>query len=59
MAFTVRSDEILLRQLVAVSVDVGKPSAMVMACNFTPPGRGNPKWRPTCVAEAAHRGPGP
>jgi transposase len=33
--WTARSEDVPLRQLVAVPVDVGKSSAMVMACDFT------------------------
>ena len=33
--WTARTEEVPLRQLVAVPVDVGKSSAMVMACDFT------------------------
>jgi hypothetical protein len=32
--WTARSEDVPLRQLVAVPVDVGKSSAMVMACDF-------------------------
>jgi transposase len=35
MSWTDRTAEVPLRQLVAVPVDVGKTSAMVMACDFT------------------------
>jgi len=35
MSWTVRSAEVPLRQLVAVPVDVGKATAMLMACDFT------------------------
>jgi hypothetical protein len=33
--WTARTGEVPLRQLVAVPVDVGKTSAMLMACDFT------------------------
>jgi hypothetical protein len=32
---TARTEEVPLRELIAVPVDVGKSSAMVMACDFT------------------------
>jgi hypothetical protein len=35
LAWTARTEDAPLRQLVAVPVDVGKSSAMVMACDFT------------------------
>ncbi len=35
MSWTARSAEVPLRQLVAVPVDVGKATAMLMACDFT------------------------
>jgi transposase len=35
MCWTARTAEVPLRQLVAVPVDVGKTSAMMMACDFT------------------------
>ena len=35
LEWTARTDEVPLRQLVAVPVDVGKSSAMVLACDFT------------------------
>jgi transposase len=35
MSWTARTVEVPLRQLVAVPVDVGKATAMVMACDFT------------------------
>jgi transposase len=35
LAWTARTEDVPLRQLVAVPVDVGKSSAMVMACDFT------------------------
>jgi transposase len=35
MSWTVRTAEVPLRQLVAVPVDVGKSTAMLMACDFT------------------------
>jgi hypothetical protein len=35
LARTARTEDVPLRQLVAVPVDVGKSSAMVMACDFT------------------------
>jgi transposase len=35
MSWTARTVEVPLRQLVAVRVDVGKATAMVMACDFT------------------------
>lgn len=34
LEWTARTEEVPLRQLVAVPVDVGKSSAMVMACDF-------------------------
>ena len=33
--WTARTEEVPLRELIAVPVDVGKSSAMVMACDFT------------------------
>ena len=33
--WTARTEDVPLRQLIAVAVDVGKSSAMVMACDFT------------------------
>lgn len=35
VGWTARTEDVPLRQLVAVPVDVGKSSAMVMACDFT------------------------
>lgn len=35
LEWTARTEEVPLRQLIAVPVDVGKSSAMVMACDFT------------------------
>ncbi len=35
MSWTARTAEVPLRQLVAVPVDVGKATAMLMACDFT------------------------
>jgi transposase len=35
LEWTARTEDVPLRQLVAVPVDVGKSSAMVMACDFT------------------------
>ena len=35
LEWTARTEEVPLRELVAVPVDVGKSSAMVMACDFT------------------------
>jgi len=35
LEWTARTEEVPLRELIAVSVDVGKSSAMVMACDFT------------------------
>lgn len=35
LGWTARTEDVPLRQLVAVPVDVGKSSAMVMACDFT------------------------
>jgi hypothetical protein len=35
LGWTAQTEDVPLRQLVAVPVDVGKSSAMVMACDFT------------------------
>ena len=35
LEWTARTEEVPLRELIAVPVDVGKSSAMVMACDFT------------------------
>ena len=35
LEWTARVEEVPLRELIAVPVDVGKSSAMVMACDFT------------------------
>jgi hypothetical protein len=35
MSWTVRTAEVPLRRLVAVPVDVGKTTAMLMACDFS------------------------
>jgi hypothetical protein len=35
LEWTARTEEVPLRELIAVPVDVGKCSAMVMACDFT------------------------
>jgi hypothetical protein len=35
LEWTARTEEVPLRELIAVPVDVGKSSAMVMACDFS------------------------